>query len=95
MLTSKRSVLVSLLMFVLIAALLVCSMSVAVFAHDDDDSSSSTKKSAWDKFVDWFDGTAGQIVGYVVAGVLFAVCVGFIVWWIPKNDKKDVKKSKK
>lgn len=94
MLTSKRSVLVSLLMFVLIAALLVCSMSVAVFAHDDD-SSSSSEKSAWDKFVDWFDGTAGQIVGYVVAGVLFVVCVGFIVWWIPKNDKKDVKKSKK
>lgn len=65
--------------FIATAAMTVC-MGVASFAAD--------KKS-------WFETQTGQIVGYVIAGVLFVAIVAFIIWWIPKENDKKGKKIKK
>ena len=95
MLTTKRSRLVSLLIFILTFAMLVCAFSVTVFAHDDHDHEDEEKETVWDKIGEWFDSKVGQIVGYCVAGVIFVACVLFIIWWIPKkNDGKEKKTAK-
>ncbi len=86
--TSTKSRIFSTLLLVLTLSLLVCSLGISVFAHDD---SSSSKKTAWDHFTEWFDSDIGQIVGFVVAGVVLVAIVVFVIWWIPKNDKKDKK----
>ena len=93
MLRTSKSRIASLLAFILVAALLICTMSVAVFAHDDS-TSTTKKKTAWDKFVDWFDSDAGQVVGFVVAGLVLVGAVILVIWWIPKKDKQG-KKDKK
>ena len=100
MLTTKRSRLVSLLIFILTFAILVCSMSVVAFAADehdhDHDHEDEENETVWDKIGEWFDSKVGQIVGYCVAGVIFVACVLFIIWWIPKkNDGKEKKTAKK
>ena len=69
------------LTFVMLFALMICSLSLNVFAHDETTS--------------WFDGKVGQIVGFCVAGVLFVAIVIFIIWWIPKESDKKGKKDKK
>ncbi len=106
MLTSSKSRLVSLLVFILTLALLVCSMSISVFAdvahdHDNDGVADHTdeeheeeKESLWDKIKAWFDSDVGQIVGFSVAGVILVAFVIFVIWWIPKKDKKE-KNAKK
>ncbi len=94
MLTSKKSRLAALLAFILVATLLICAMSVSVFAHDDHDDNNTKKKTAWEKFTAWFDSDVGHIVGYCVAGVVLVAGVALIIWWIPKKDKS-AKKEKK
>lgn len=91
MLTSNKSRLLSLLIFVAVFALIVCMMSVTVFAHDDHDD--DKKDSVWDKVTKWGASTAGQITGFSIAGVLFVGMVVFIILWIPKKTDKKEKKA--
>jgi flagellar basal body-associated protein FliL len=103
---TTKSRLISLLIFILTFAMLVCSFSVTVFAHDGEDhdheeesntgSTTTKKETVWEKIGKWFDSKVGQIVGYCVAGVIFVACVAFIIWWIPKkNEGKEKKTAKK
>lgn len=105
MLTSNRSRLVSLLIFVMLFAMLVCCMSVSVFAvehdhdgdgvadHTDEEHAATEKKGLWDKIKEWGDSKAGQITGFCIAGVLFVAIVVFIVLWIPKKTDRKEKKA--
>ena len=93
MLTSNKSRLLSLLIFVAVFALIVCMMSVTVFAHDDHDHDDDKKDSVWDKVTKWGASTAGQITGFSIAGVLFVGMVVFIILWIPKKTDKKEKKA--
>lgn len=88
--TSTKNRLVSLLILAVTVSLVVCTLGMSVFAHD----SSSSKKSAWDKFIDWFNSDVGQIIGYVVAGIVLVAAVVFVIWWIPKKEKADKKVKK-
>lgn len=82
MLTSKKSRLAALLAFILVAALLICAMSVSVFAdtvehdHDGDgvadhtaeehNSSTTKKKTAWEKFWDKVGAWFDSDIGQIV-----------------------------
>ena len=107
MLTTNKSRLLSLLVFVLIFSMLICAMSISVFADDHDHDGDGTpdhsseehkdekEKTLKDKIDDWFDGKVGQIVGYCVAGAIFVAIVIIIYLWIPKNKDKKGKKFAK
>lgn len=110
MINTSRSRLLTLLAFVMIFAMMICAMSVSVFAedvahdhdgdgvadHTDAEHSDEEEKTLGDKISDWFKSDVGQIVGYCVAGVIFVVIVIVIILWIPKNtDKKAGKKVEK
>ena len=69
---------------VLALVLTFCSMGVTVFAADEKTG-----------FAKWWD-SYNQIVGYVVAGVIFVAIVVFIYFWIPRDkEKKKAPKTKK
>ncbi len=87
MLTSRKSKLISMLVFTLIFAALVCCMGVTVFAHDDHDHG----EGLWATITEWMETDLGQIIGYCVAGVVLVAIVVCIFLWIPKKDKKDKK----
>ena len=100
MLTTKKSRLISLLVFILLLSTIICAMSVSVFAvdhdHDGDgvaDHTDAEHKTEWEKFKIWCDTTPGQIWGFSIAGVLFVAIVVFIVLWIPKKTDKKEKKA--
>lgn len=107
MLTTNKSRLLSLLVFVMIFAMLICVMSVSVFADDHDHDGDGTpdhaaddhddkkEKTLKDKIDAWFAGKVGQIVGYCVAGAIFVAIVIVIYLWIPKNKDKKGKKPAK
>lgn len=91
------------LVFVMIFALMFCALSVSVFAEDHDhdgdgtpDHTDEEHKTLGDKISDWGNSKVGKIVGYSVAGVVFAAIVVVVYLWIPKDkDKKAEKKVKK
>ena len=76
----RNNKIIKALTFVMLFALMICTLSLNVFAADS---------------TSWFDGKTGQIVGFCVAGVLFVAIVVFIIWWIPKESDKKGKKAKK
>ena len=109
MINTSKSRLISLLAFVMIFAMMICAMSVSVFAddvahdHDGDGVADHTdaehkdeddeEKTLGEKIADWCESDVGQIVGWCVAGVVFVAIVIFIVIWIPKDKKKAEKKA--
>ena len=107
MLTTNKSRLLSLLVFAMIFAMLICVMSVSVFAedhdhngdgipdHSEEEHEDEKEKTLKDKIDEWFAGKVGQIVGYCVAGVIFVAMVVVIYLWIPKNKDKKGKKTAK
>ena len=109
MLTTNKSRLLSLLVFVMIFAMLICIMSVSVFADDHDhdhdgdgtpdhaadDHDDKKEKTLKEKIDAWFASDVGQIVGYCVAGAIFVAIVIVIYLWIPKSKDKKGKKPAK
>ncbi len=90
MLTNVKNKSLVFLVFILLFAMLLCIMSITVFAADEGTTSSS-EMSAFEK---WWD-SYNQIVGYCVAGVIFVAMVIVIYLWIPKDKDKKKKPSKK
>lgn len=73
---------------VLLAVLMVCTLGLAVFAKETTTEEKSALAKWWESY--------NQYIGYGVAAVLAVVIVIVIYWWIPKNPKKkDVSKKKK
>ena len=106
MINSGKSRFISLLAFIMVFAMMICAMSISVFAvdhdHDGDgvadhtDSEHTDEKDSLKKVLsDWFKGDVGQIVGWCVAGVIAVAIVVFIYIWIPKDKKKVEKKVEK
>ena len=111
MINSSRSKLVSLLAFIMVFAMMICAMSISVFAddvahdHDGDGVADHTdaehsdtddeEKTLGEKISAWFKSDLGQIIGWCVAGVVFVAIVIFIIIWIPKDKKKADKKAEK
>lgn len=109
MINTSRSRIFSLLAFIMVFAMMVCAMSVSVFAvehdHDGDGVADHTdaehtgeddkEKTLGEKISAWFNGKVGQIVGWCVAGVVGVAIVVFIIIWIPKDKKKADKKPEK
>ena len=85
----KKSRIASLIVFVTVIAMLVCTMGVTVFAHEGEHTPAEA-------ISEWAASTPGQIVGFCIAGVLLVAFVVLVILWIPKkNDKKDKKTTAK
>lgn len=94
----------ALLLFVLTLSILLCALALPAFAEGDSadsssegSSSSSTteeEKKEPTAFEKWWD-SYNQIVGYVIAGVVFVAGVIGVILWIPKNTDKKKKNNKK
>ena len=87
MLKNVKNKALALIVFALMFSMLFSIMGVSVFA----DTTTETSKSA---FQIWWD-SYNQIIGYCVAGLIFVAMVVVIYLWIPKENDKKVKGSKK
>ncbi len=76
MLKTLKSKLAAVLAFVT-----TCAMGIISFADD------AAEKTGFAKFWDSYN----QLIGYIVAGVIFVVMVLVIIWWIPKDKAKKKK----
>ncbi len=88
MLKTLKSKPIAILALTLVFTLMMCAMGITAFAHDDHEGGSADL-TGFAKFWDSYN----QLIGYIVAGVIFVVMVIFIIWWIPK-DKAKAKKRK-
>lgn len=98
MLNISNSRIFRILAFALVFVLVFSMMGISVFAHDDDDHSSESGESTTTKektaFQKWWD-AYNQIIGWILSGIV-AVALAFVVYlWIPKDDKKAAKNTKK
>lgn len=61
--------------------------------HDSEGENEGNTEKEKSAFRKWWD-SYNQIIGYIVAGIIFIAIVVTIILWIPKDDKK-VKNKKK
>ncbi len=87
MLKNIKSKAFALVVFALMFSMLFSIMGVSVFADGTTESSKSAFQIWWDSY--------NQIIGYCVAGVIFVAMVIVIYLWIPKDNDKKAKNSKK
>ncbi len=63
--------------------IMMCAMGITSFAHDEAAEELTGFAKFWDSY--------NQLIGYIVAGVIFVVMVLVIIWWIPKDKAKKKK----
>ena len=78
---------IALIALVLLTSMLLCAFVLPVFAEGEEE---TKEPSAFEK---WWD-SYNEVIGYIVAGLIFVGAGLGIFFWIPKGNDKKKKKRK-